>query len=68
LTLELITKARTVKHGQCVGGGVLVRGRVNEGWNMVDGRQIPVWNRTKEPLAIALSGVERGKGERCGVI
>jgi hypothetical protein len=27
---------------------------------MVDGLQIPIWNRTKKPLAIALSGVGRG--------
>jgi hypothetical protein len=29
---------------------------------MVDGLQILIWNRTKKPLAIALSGVERGWG------
>jgi hypothetical protein len=27
---------------------------------MVDGFHIPIWNRTKKPLAIALSGLERG--------
>jgi hypothetical protein len=27
---------------------------------MVDGLHIPILNRTKKPLAIALSGVERG--------
>jgi hypothetical protein len=26
---------------------------------MVDGLHIPVWNRTKKPLAIALSGARR---------
>jgi hypothetical protein len=29
---------------------------------MVDGLHIPIWNRTKKPLAIALSGVGRGLG------
>jgi hypothetical protein len=29
---------------------------------MVDGLHIPIWNRTKKPLAVALSGV--GKGMR----
>jgi hypothetical protein len=32
-------------------------------WNwgyMVDGLHIPIWNRTKKPLAIALSGMGRG--------
>jgi hypothetical protein len=27
---------------------------------MADGLHIPIWSRTKKPLAIALSGVERG--------
>jgi hypothetical protein len=27
---------------------------------MIDGLHIPIWNRTKESLAIALSGVGRG--------
>jgi hypothetical protein len=27
---------------------------------MVDGLHIPVWNRAKKPLAIALSGMVRG--------
>jgi hypothetical protein len=27
---------------------------------MVDGLHIPIWNRTKKPLAIALSEVGRG--------
>jgi hypothetical protein len=26
---------------------------------MVDGLHIPIWNRTKEPLTVALSGVGR---------
>jgi hypothetical protein len=29
---------------------------------MVDGLHIPIWNRAKKPLAIALSGVGRGDG------
>jgi hypothetical protein len=34
---------------------------------VVDGLHIPIWNRTKKPLAIALSGVERGlKGRAYG--
>jgi hypothetical protein len=36
---------------------------------MVDGLHIPILNRTKTPLAIALSGVERGlRGEMMGAI
>jgi hypothetical protein len=31
---------------------------------MVDGLHIPMRNRTKKPLAIALSGVGRGQRER----
>jgi hypothetical protein len=27
---------------------------------MVDGLHIPIWNRTKKPLAITLSGMGRG--------
>jgi hypothetical protein len=27
---------------------------------MVDGLHIPVWNRTKKPLSVSLSGVGRG--------
>jgi hypothetical protein len=33
---------------------------------MVDGLYMLIWNRTKKPLAIALSGSERG--ETVGVI
>jgi hypothetical protein len=29
---------------------------------MVDGHHTLVWNRTKKPLAIALSGAQRGWG------
>jgi hypothetical protein len=48
----------------CVGG---ISGEgVKEGdlrwWYTVDGLHIPIWNRTKKPLAIALSEGER----RCG--
>jgi hypothetical protein len=28
---------------------------------MADGLRIPIWNRTKKPLAIALSGGGRGR-------
>jgi hypothetical protein len=36
---------------------------------MVDGLHIPIWNRTKKPLAIALSGVgKRLKGETMGAM
>jgi hypothetical protein len=31
---------------------------------MVDGLHIPIWSRTKKPLAIALSGVGRGLRRR----
>jgi hypothetical protein len=31
---------------------------------MVDGLHIPIWNRTKKPLAIALSGAGKGLRER----
>jgi hypothetical protein len=31
---------------------------------MVDGLHILIWNRTKKSLAIALSGVGKGGGER----
>jgi hypothetical protein len=31
---------------------------------MVDGLQIPIWNRTKKPLAIPLSRVGRGQRGR----
>jgi hypothetical protein len=31
---------------------------------MVDRFHIPIWNRIKKPLAIALSGVEKGLRER----
>jgi hypothetical protein len=44
--------------GEVVGGG---------GWRKeirvtvcADGLHVPIWNRTKNPLAIALSGVCRG--------
>jgi hypothetical protein len=41
-------------------GGVLVRGeewmKEIRGGYMVDGLHIPIWNRTKKPLAIAWSG------------
>jgi hypothetical protein len=33
---------------------------------MVDGPHTPIWNRTKKPLAIALSGVGRGLMGRDG--
>jgi hypothetical protein len=29
-------------------------------WYMVDGLHMPIWNRTKKPLVIALSGVGGG--------
>jgi hypothetical protein len=35
---------------------------------MVDGLHIPTWNRTKKPLAIALSGAGRGWGGETNVI
>jgi hypothetical protein len=31
---------------------------------MVDGLHIPIWNRTKKPLAIALNGAGRGSRDR----
>jgi hypothetical protein len=46
-----------------VGGGssgrVEGKGRVKE-WYMFDGLHTPIRNKTKKPLAIALSGVRRG--------
>jgi hypothetical protein len=46
-------------------GGILVGGEGEwKRWYMVDGLHIPIWNRTKKPLAIALSEV--GKGLRRG--
>jgi hypothetical protein len=39
--------------------GISGRGRMKEG-NMVDGFHTPIWNRTKKPLAIALSGAGMG--------
>jgi hypothetical protein len=35
-------------------------GRRLQWWYMVDGLYIPIWNRIKKPLAIALSRVRRG--------
>jgi hypothetical protein len=36
---------------------------------MVDGLHIPIWNRTKKPLAIALSGVGRRlRGDDGGIV
>jgi hypothetical protein len=52
-------------------GGTSRRG-VGEGrklrwWYMVDELHIPIWNRTKKPLTIALSAVERRvRGETMG--
>jgi hypothetical protein len=45
-------------------GGEGTNGKEGEGrrlqrWYMVDGLHIPIWNRTKKPLAIALSGAGR---------
>jgi hypothetical protein len=36
---------------------------------MADGLHMPIWNRAKKPLAIALSGSERGlRGEMIGAM
>jgi hypothetical protein len=54
-------------------GGVLVgeesERRKLRWWYMVDRLQILIWNRTKKPLEIALSGVGKGlRGRDDGVI
>jgi hypothetical protein len=44
----------------CVGGTSgkgKGEGRILRWWYMADWLHIPIWNRTKKPLAIALSGV-----------
>jgi hypothetical protein len=55
------THTHTHTHIHVIMGGWRLRWRY-----VVDGLHTPIWNRTMKPLAIALSGVERGLRGREG--
>jgi hypothetical protein len=69
INLDINNKRQDYKIGTV--WGILMEGREGEQrrlrWeNMVDGLHTLIWNRTKKPLVIVLSGAERGLRGRDG--